>query len=89
MIQSRKKWNISEDFICMELKPCTVVTVVTRFHNMPIVTFPWQHNEFQTLFIQKGKSEFSSFEKYYLLVLFIQWVWANMEVTQQRYRKVR
>ena len=49
---------------------------------MPIVTFPWQHNEFQTLFIQKGKSEFSSFEKYYLL---IQWVWANMEITQQRY----
>ena len=70
----------------MELKPCKVVTVVTKFHNM---TFPWQHNEFQALFIQKGKSEFSSFKKYYLLVLFIQWVWANMEITQQRYREVR
>ena len=30
--------NISEDFFCIELKLCTVVTVVTKFHDMSTVT---------------------------------------------------
>ena len=63
------KWNISEDFFCVELKVCTVVTLITKFHDMSTVTFPWQHNGLQALFIQKVKSEFFSFKKCYLLVV--------------------
>ena len=57
-----------------------------KFHNMSIVTFPWQHNGFQAVFIEKVNSEFSSFKKCYLFVFFIQWVWANMDITQHRQR---
>ena len=58
----------------MELKLCTVVTVITKFHDMSTVTFPWEHNGLQALTVQKVKSEFSSFKKCYLLLLFIQCV---------------
>ena len=54
-----KKWNISEDFFCIELKLCTVVAISTKFHDISTVTFPWQHNGLQALSIQKIKSEFS------------------------------
>ena len=69
-----KKLNISHDFFCIELKHSTVLEFLTRFHNMSTVTFPWQDNELQALSIQRGKSEFSSFKKCYLLLLFIQYV---------------
>ena len=39
--------------------------------------------------IQSGKSEFPSFKKCYLLLLFIQWVWANMDITKHKHKKVR
>ena len=77
-----KKMEYLEDFFCSELELCTVVTVITKFHDTSTVTFPWQHNGFQALFIQKKNSEFSSFKKCYLLVLFIQLVRANMDITQ-------
>ena len=60
-----KKRNISEDILCIELTLCTVITLVTKFHHMSIVTFPWQHNGLQALSIQKVKSQFSSFENCY------------------------
>jgi len=41
---------------------CTVVTIITKFHDMSTVTFLCQHNGLQALSIQRGKSEFSSFE---------------------------
>ena len=88
-IKITKKWNISEDFFCIELKLCTVVTLITKFHDMSTVTFPWQHNGLQALSIQKVKSEFSSFKKCYLLLVFIQQVWANMDITQHKHKKVR
>ena len=56
---------------------------------MSSVTFPWQHNGLQALSIQKAKSEFSSFQKCYLLLLFIQWLLANMDITQHKHKKVR
>ena len=56
---NHKKWNISEDFFCIELKLCTVVALTTKFHDISTVTFPWQHNGLQALSIQKIKSEFS------------------------------
>ena len=65
MMQNHKKCNISEDILCIELKLCTVITLVTKFQYMSIVTFPWQHNGLQALSIQKVKSEFSSFENCY------------------------
>ena len=71
MIYNHKKWNgisISEVFFCIELKLYTVVTLITKFHDMSSVTFPWQHNGLQALSIQKVKLEFSSFKKCYLLV---------------------
>ena len=65
MTYNHKKWNniISEVFFCIELKLCTVVTLITKFHDMSSVTFPWQHNGLQALSIQKVKLEFSSFKK--------------------------
>ena len=73
-VLSHKKMNLSHDFFCIELKPSTVVTLITKFHDMSTVTFPRQHNGLQALSIQRGKSEFSSCEKGYLLMLFIEWV---------------
>ena len=72
VVQNHKKLNLSLDFFCMELKLSTVLTLLTKFHDMSTVTFPWQHNGLQAHSIQKGKSEFSSFKKCYLLLLFIQ-----------------
>ena len=74
VVQNHKKLNISHDFFCIELKLSTVVTLLTKFHEMSFVTFSWQQNGLQALSIQSAKSEFSSFKKCYLLLLFIQWV---------------
>ena len=70
-----KKWrrittklNISHDPFCIELK-LTVVTLITKFHDMSTLTFPWQYNGIQALSIQIGKSEFSSVKKFYLLLV--------------------
>ena len=40
MMCNHKKWNISEGIFCIELKLCAVVTLITKFHNMPTVTGP-------------------------------------------------
>ena len=72
----------------IELKLSTVVTLITKFHDMSTVTFPWQQKGIQTLSTQTGKSEFSSFKKCYLLLLFIQWVWANMDIAEHKHKKV-
>ena len=70
-----RKWcKITKNSFSIELKLSTVVTLITKFHDMPTVTFPWQHIGLQVLSIQSGKSEFSSFKKCYSLLLFIQWV---------------
>ena len=37
----------------------------------------------------KDKIGVFSFKKCYLLLLLIQWVWANMEITQHKHKKVR
>ena len=74
VVKNHKKLIISLDFFCIELKLSTVVMLLTKFHDMSTVTFPWQHNGLQPLFIQRGKLEFSSFKKCYLLLLFIRWV---------------
>ena len=59
------KLKVSEYFFCIELKLCTVVTIITKFHDMSTVTFPWQYNRTQALSIQRIKSEFSAFKKGY------------------------
>ena len=58
-VKSQTKWNISEDFFCIELKLCAVVISTTKFHDISTVTFPWQHNGLQAFSIQKIKSVFS------------------------------
>ena len=83
-----KKLNISHGFFCIEMKLSTFVTLITKFRDISTVTFPWQQNGLQVLSIQRGKSEFSSFKKCYLPLLFIQWVWANMDITQHKHKKV-
>ena len=40
VVQNHKKLNISHNFFCMELKLSTVVTLLTKFHEMSFVTFP-------------------------------------------------
>ena len=88
VVQNHKKLIISLDFFCIELKLSTVVMLLTTFHDMFTVIFPWQHNGLQPLSIQRGKLEFSSFRKCYLLLLFIQWVCANMDITKQKHKEV-
>ena len=85
VVQNHKKLIISLDFFCIELKLSTVVMLLTKFHDMSTVTFPWQHNGLQALSIQRGNLEFSSFN---LLLLFIQWVCANMDITKQKHKEV-
>ena len=46
-------------FLHIELKLCTVVILITKFHDMSTVTFPWQHNGLQALSIQRVKSRVS------------------------------
>ena len=65
---------ISHNFFCIKLKLSTVVTLITKLHDMSTVAFPWQHNGLQALSIQRGKLEFSSSKKCYLLLMFVQWV---------------
>ena len=48
----------------------------------------WLQNGLEALSIQRVKSEFPSFKKCYLLLLFFQWVWANMDITQHKHKKV-
>ena len=57
-----KNW-ISHNFFCIELKLGAVVTLITKFHDMSTVAFPWQHNGAQAPSIQRGKSQVSSFKK--------------------------
>ena len=71
VVQYHKKLNISHDLSCIELKLATVLTLITKFHYMSPVIFPWQHNGLQAFSIQRGKSEFSFFKKSYLLLFFI------------------
>ena len=71
VVHNHKKLNISHNFFCVELKLSTVVTLTTKLHDMSTVRFPCQHNGLQALSFQRGKSEFSSFKKCYLLLLFI------------------
>ena len=49
--QNDVKSQKMEDFFCIELKLSTVVTLITKFHNMSTVTFQWQHNGLQALSI--------------------------------------
>ena len=42
----------------------------TVTHDMSTVSFPWQHNGSQALSIQRVKSEFPSFMKYSLLIVY-------------------
>ena len=49
----------------IELKLCTVVIIITKFHDMSTMTFPWQHNGLQARSIQMVKAEFPSFKKCY------------------------
>ena len=73
---------------CIELKFCTVVALTTKFHDISTVTFPWQHNGLQALSIQKDKIGVFSFKKCHLLLLLIQWVWANVNITQLKHKKL-
>ena len=52
MMSNHEKWNISEDFFCIELKLCTVVALTTKFHDIFTVTFPWQHSGLQSFLLQ-------------------------------------
>ena len=54
---------------CIELKLCTVVTLITKFRNMSTVTLPWQQNGLQALSIKKVKSEFSFNQQVLLAVV--------------------
>ena len=46
--------NMSHNFFCIELKLSTVVTLITKLHDMSTVAFPWQHNGLQAFSILRG-----------------------------------
>ena len=87
-ISTSKKWDISEDFFCIELKLGAVVTLITKFYDMSIVTFSWQRNGLHALSIQKVKSEFPLFKKCYLLVVHSVGV-REYGHSQHKHKKVR
>ena len=72
LTENNVKSQKMEYLFCIELKLCTVVIRIKKFHNMSTVT--WQHNKLQALMIEMVKSAFPSFKKCYLLLMFIQWV---------------
>ena len=63
MILNHKKWNLSHDFFCIELKLGTVVALITKFHDMATETFLWQHN---------GASLSFPFKRYLIRVFLLQ-----------------
>ena len=52
--QNDVKSQKMEDFFSIELKLCTVVTLITKLHEMFTVTFPWKRNGLQALSIQRA-----------------------------------
>ena len=52
------------------LYSCYTHDMSTVTHDMSTVSFPWQHNGSQALSIQRVKSEFPSFMKYSLLIVY-------------------
>ena len=72
-MQNHKKWNISEDVFCIELKLFTVLILITKFHDMAhcdvSIAMQWAPGPLHP----KGKIP----NKGYLLLMFIQWVRAN------------
>ena len=58
-VKSQKMEYLLRLLFCIELKLSTVVALTRKFHDIPTVIFPWQHNGLQALSIQKVKSEFS------------------------------
>ena len=62
-VKSQKN-GVSLKTFCIELELCTVLTLITKFHDMSTVTFPWRHNGLQAFSMQKVK--ISSFNKCYL-----------------------
>ena len=58
VVYNRKKLNISHVFFCIELKLRTVVTLITKLHNMSTMIFPWQHNGLQALSVEGENQSF-------------------------------
>lgn len=85
---NHKKWNISEDFCCIELKLFTVVILITKFqdklHFDISMATQWAPGPLHP----KDKIRVSLLKKSCLLCVFSQWVWANMDLTQHKYKKV-
>ena len=74
MMQNHKKLNISEDIFCIELKLCTVLILITKFHDMAhcdvSIATQWAPGPLHP----KGKIRVSLPNKGYLFLMFIQWV---------------
>ena len=61
-----ENWNFLQLYLSQS-------SMISRYY----ATFPWQQNGLEDLSIQRVKSEFHHFKKCYLLLMFIQWVWAK------------
>ena len=73
---------------CIELKLCTVVALTTKFHDITTdisMATQWAPGPLHS----KDKIRVFSFKKCYLLLLLLQWVWANMDITQHKHKKLR
>ena len=79
--------TISHDFFCTELKLSTVTLIKVTLYG-PLRNFHGNTIGSRPSSIQRGKSELSSFKKCYLLLMFIQLVWANMDITEHKHKKV-
>ena len=73
---------------CIELKLLEFLYSLPTAMIWPIVTFPWQCNGLWLLSIQKNKIRVFLPNKGYLLLMFIQWVWANMDITHHKHKEV-
>ena len=70
------------------LKRFTVVMLITKFLNMAHCDVSMATQWAPGPLHPKGKIRVSLSSKCYLLLMFIQWVWANMDITQHKHKKV-
>ena len=67
----------------MELKLSTVVTLITKLHDMSTVAFPWQHNGLQALPIQRGKI------RVFLLEVLFAFVVCSVDVSEYQHYTIQ
>ena len=85
--KNHNEWNTSGVFPCIELKLSTVLIFITKFHVHCDISMATQWAPSPPH--PKSKIRISLVWECYLLLIVIQWVRANMNITQHKHKPVR